>query len=201
MGGLKEIRQKVEQLKGRQSLIKEQIRETRGVIKDKSSRIEFVGEARSILQAVAQKTQQQLEYHISEIVTLALNSVFDEPYQLKVIFTPRRGKTEADILFKRDGQEFDPMGASGGGPVDVAAFALRVALWSLQNPRTRPVLILDEPMRFLSRDLQPRASRMLVEISERLGLQIIMVSHNPELIEAAHKSFEVTMKKGISVMR
>lgn len=198
MGGLKEIRQNLDQLKGRQSLIKEQIRDTREVINKKGVRLEYIEEARSILQAVAQKTQQKLEYHISEIVTLALNSVFDEPYQLKVVFTPRRGKTEADILFERDGEVFDPMGASGGGPVDVAAFALRVALWSLQNPRTRPVLILDEPMRFLSRDLQPRASRMLVEISERLGLQIIMVSHNPELIEAAHKSFEVTMKKGIS---
>jgi ABC-type lipoprotein export system ATPase subunit len=39
---------------------------------------------------------------------------------------------------------------------------------------------------------------MLKEISEKLGIQIIMVTHIPELISAGHKIFQVTMNKKIS---
>jgi DNA repair exonuclease SbcCD ATPase subunit len=163
-----------------------------------NTRLDYIEEARTIIQTVAQLTQEELEYHISELVTLAMSAVFDEPYALKLNFVLKRGKTEAVLTFYRDGAEFDPMADTGGGPVDVAAFALRVAMWNLQQPRSRNVLVLDEPFRFLSRNLQGRASAMLTEISNKLGLQIIMVSHNPELIEGAHKTFQVTLRKGVS---
>jgi DNA repair exonuclease SbcCD ATPase subunit len=147
---------------------------------------------------VAQQTQKQLEFHISEIVTLAMSAVFDEPYSFKIDFVQRRNKTEADLWFVRDGEQFRPLDASGGGAVDVAAFALRVAMWSLRRPRSRATLILDEPLKMLSRDLMPKAASMIAEVSRRLGLQIILVSHSEELIEKADKTFRVFIKKGIS---
>jgi DNA repair exonuclease SbcCD ATPase subunit len=66
------------------------------------------------------------------------------------------------------------------------------------RPRSRNVLILDEPFGNLSVDLMPRASEMIKQISERLGLQIIMVTHAEELIQAADKTFRVNIRKGIS---
>ena len=50
-------------------------------------------------------------------------------------------------------------------------------------------------MRFLSRDLHHKATEMLKEISEKLGLQIIMVTHSEELIEAADKVFTIRAGK------
>jgi DNA repair exonuclease SbcCD ATPase subunit len=93
------------------------------------------------------------------------------------------------------------MDAAGGGAVDVAAFALRVASWSMQRPRTRPVIILDEPMRFLSPDLQPKASDMLQELSQKLGLQFIIVTHEEELTQQVDKVFEVLKKGGVTNVR
>ena len=151
--------------------------------------------ARKILQTVAQMTQQKLEYHLSEVVSLALDAVFDNPYRLRLRFEQKRGKTEANLLFERDGKSIEPMSASGCGVIDVASFALRVALWSLRRPRTRAVLILDEPFKNLSNDLQERASEMVSLVSERLGIQTIMVTHNQELIKTADRIFHV-VKKG-----
>lgn len=162
--------------------------------------VEASEKARSILQLVARETQEQLEYRVSELVSLALSSVFEEPYKLKLQFVVRRGKTECDILFERDGKGIDPLFSSGGGAVDVAAFALRVALWNLSRPRTRNVLILDEPFRFLSRDLQRRASMMLKRLSAGLGLQIIMSSHSPDLIDGADQVFETAIEKGVTIV-
>jgi len=151
-----------------------------------------------ILQTVAKKTQSELEYKISELVSLALESVFDDPYKMRLIYETKRNKTEANILFERNGEQFHPLSSTGGGVVDIASFSLRMALWTLADKKTDNVLILDEPFRFLSRDRLVRAGLMMKEISEKLGLQIIMVSHLDDLIDGADKVFKITQRKGIS---
>lgn len=184
-----------------QSCLK-QIERRREQLVDNKRRSKNLEEALLILQQVGMKTQQELEFQISEIVSLALSSVFDDPYEFKIEFVPRRGKTEADLYFLRDGEKYFPLDDNGGGTVDVASFALRVALWNLSRPKTRNVLILDEPFKFLSSEHLSRASEMLKMISERLKIQIIMVTHIPELIDSADKVFTVTKnKKGISQIK
>ena len=151
-----------------------------------------------VIQTVAEQTQAQLQYKISELVTLALSAVFDDPYEFKAEFVQRRNKTECDLWFVRRGNKVKPINASGGGAVDVAAFALRLSLWTMQKPRTRALMILDEPFKNISADLQYKASAMLRELSEKLGMQFLIVTHNEILTEAADKVFRVTMRKDIS---
>ena len=154
--------------------------------------------ARAIMQLVAKETQEQLEYKISELVSLGLSAIFDNPYELVLNYEIKRGKTEADLLFKRGDNVVKPMLASGGGAVDVAAFGLRVAIWSLKSPRTRNTIVLDEPFKFISKNHQVKAGQLLSEISSKLGIQIIMVTHNQEFISAADKVFNVSKVNGIS---
>ncbi len=159
-------------------------------------------EAHLILQTVAKDTQAELEYRISELSTLALRGIFEDAYELVLEFVERRNSTEADLtLTKEKNSGIDPMSASGGGVVDIIAFALRVSMWSLNNPRSRPVLIFDEPFKFVSKDLLGETSRMLKEVSDKLGIQMIIVTHLSELLEFADKVFEVKMRKGISKVR
>ena len=152
--------------------------------------------AQALIQKVAKETQQKLEYHIGNVVTMAQAAVFPDPYGFELEFVERRGKTECDIWFVKDGERMEPMFSSGGGALDIASFALRCAFWSLK--RTRSTIILDEPMKFLSRDLQDKASEMIKMLSEKLGLQFIIVSHIDELISSADKVFRVSQEKGIS---
>jgi DNA repair exonuclease SbcCD ATPase subunit len=62
------------------------------------------------------------------------------------------------------------------------------------------VIILDEPFRFLSKDLYPKAGEILKRLSEHLKLQILMVTHNEDIIESSHRVFTVTQdrKTGVS---
>ncbi len=152
-------------------------------------------EARELLREIGLKTQQQLQYHISDITSLALSAVFDDPYELKVSFEKRRNKTECDLLFVRNENEVDPMESAGYGAVDVAALALRTASWSMKHPRSLPVIILDEPMKHLSADRQPYASQMLKELSTKLGIQFIIVTHEDELVHYADKTYKVSLNK------
>ncbi|MCK5016199.1 MAG: hypothetical protein KAS32_03925 [Candidatus Peribacteraceae bacterium] len=144
------------------------------------------------------ETQRQLQFHISDITSLALEAVFPYPYELVAEFIQRRNKTECDLLFERDGQRIDPVSASGVGAIDIASFALRIASWSMQTPRRRNVIILDEPFRFLSVNYQEKASMMLKELSDKLRLQFILNTHETTLAEYADKVFTVKLKKGVS---
>jgi DNA repair exonuclease SbcCD ATPase subunit len=199
MNKLQPIRNQLERLKGQKIQLETTISDLQTTLKEQGRELRRHEQAREIIRTVGQKTQEQLSYHISDITSLAMEAVFNEPYELKVEFVQRRNKTECDLKFERDGEVFDdPLSASGGGAVDVAAFALRIAAWSMQHPHTRNTIILDEPLRFLSEDCQEKASAMIKEISKRLGIQFIIVTHNPTLASYADKTFEVTIKKGVS---
>ena len=197
---LKEIRTQIERSKGQREEVENRIDELQSTINTVEKESVFSEKAQAIIQKVAQETQQQLEYHISDIVSLALDTIFEDPYQFTVEFVVRRNKTECELVFKRDGERISPLSASGGGVVDVASFALRIALWTLQNPKSRNTLILDEPFKFLSKDLLPRACDLLQELRDRLSLQFIIVTHLDELALCANKTFEVRLKKGVSVI-
>jgi DNA repair exonuclease SbcCD ATPase subunit len=159
---------------------------------------EDISRSLEIIQQVAKLTQSELEVHISELVTLALEAVFPNPYKMVLKFETRRNRSEADLLLQdENGNLLNPMDAVGGGVVDVAAFALRIALWSLKRPRPQAVMVMDEPFRFLSADLQGKASLTLKEISSRLGIQFVIVTHE-ENLHAADKVFLVGIKDGIS---
>ena len=198
---VRQLREKLEQAKGEQAKLNRSIEQTSTDIQQGKKSLKRHEEAREIIKTVGLETQQQLQYHISDITSLALNAVFSDPYKLLVEFVQRRNKTECDLLFKRGETTVEPLSGSGGGAVDVASFALRVASWSMQEGNSENVIILDEPLHWLSTDLQDYASQMIKELSEKLGLQFIIVTHEETLSEYADKIFQVTMKAGKSKVK
>lgn len=196
---LKSLRADLEQRKGRLTQVRSQLEKAESERKQAKRMLWASERAQVIIQQVAQSTQQELEYRVSELVTVALSSVFPDPYQFMLRFVVRRNKTEADLLFLREEQEIDPLSASGGGVVDVAAFALRVSLWRLSN-ELRPVLILDEPFKWCSSSYLPAAGEMLRSLSEKMRIQIILVTHLEPLIEIADRVFRVSKRNGVSMV-
>jgi DNA repair exonuclease SbcCD ATPase subunit len=162
--------------------------------------LKLLEDAQIFLQKIAQETQEHLRFQIEDIVNLALETCFPGEYIFQIKFEISRGKTEAELVFldQKTKRQIDPMNASGGGVVDLTTFALRIACYALERG-TDNVIVLDEPFRFLSRDLQQRAGEILKTLSERMNLQIIMVSHIGEIIDVADKVFEVKKNEnGIS---
>jgi len=198
---IKELRNRLEQQKGQAFQIQKSLTEVKEQLTIKRRSLIRHEKAREIVRLVGLETQKQLQFHISDITSLALEAVFPNPYELKVEFVQRRNKTECDLYFVRDENKIDPLTASGVGAVDVAAFALRIASWSMASPHSRNTIILDEPFRFLSENYQERASTMLKEISEKLNIQFIIVTHEQVLTSYADKIFEVSIRKGKTTVK
>jgi hypothetical protein len=155
--------------------------------------------ARDVINALAQKTLTLLSTQIGQLVTDAIHAVFDNPYTFKMGFVNRRNQTECDLSVVRNNVDRHPLSSNGGGLADVISTALRSTFLVLSE--VRPVLILDEPFKFLSEDLQSYCCIMLKTISDQLGIQIIMVSHLNEMREIADNIINVTQTDGVSFIK
>ena len=177
---LEYISEKKEELTA-QKTRKEYIEQTIEDKKEKRKRVKRLSrdleQALIIAQDVSQMTQEQLEYQISTLVTNSLDAIFPEPYVFKVSFEIKRGKTEASMFFSKNGEELNPLTSTGGGVVDVASFALRLTSFLISKQKPPPLLIMDEPFRFVSLDYQEKVAILLEEMSKKFGIQIIIVTH------------------------
>ncbi|MCK9282356.1 MAG: hypothetical protein M0P71_17200 [Melioribacteraceae bacterium] len=197
---IQSYRNSLEQQKGQRNQVFQDVSALKEEIQQLNRDYKNTEEAQVIIQTVAKKTQQQIEFRISEIVTMALESVFDDPYKFHIEINERNSGTVADLYFSRNGNRTDETGV---GVVDVAGFALRIALWNIKNPKSRNVLILDEAFKHLKgREENERVIQMIKLLSEKLKLQIIMIHDErvplEEIEKGADKIFEVSIRKGKS---
>ena len=189
----REYKNKLEQYKGQRSSIQKLL----GVETKKNKKISKdsidATLANDILTLVGRQTQEKLVFKIEALVTSALEYVYDDPYQFKVEFDTKRSQTECNLYFERDGFKANPVKDSEGTLLDISSVALRVAVWALPQLRDRssPVLILDECLKHVSKEYIDLASKFMKEMCDRLGIQIITVTHEEELIEGSDNIIKI----------
>lgn len=175
-------RQQIDKLKARYESAKQQVKRDRSAVEDAEDYLASAEEARHIVQQVGQAVQQEAHDRLAGVVSKCLEAVFDEPYEFKIIFDKKRNQTEARLVFIRDGMEINPMDAAGGGVVDVASFALRLSSLMLKRPACRRLIVMDEPMKFVSAQYRPKLKALLESLAEKMDVQLIQVTHIPEMI-------------------
>jgi DNA repair exonuclease SbcCD ATPase subunit len=137
-------------------------------------------EAALIFQSVASTVQRMWYIHLGRIVSKCLAAVFEDPYEFKLVFKQLANRTQVQFLLERDLEEFDPLTSTGGGVVDVASFALRIAALMLSVQGQRKLVIADEPFRFVSAQYRQHVRMLLERLAEEFDLQLILVTHNEE---------------------
>ena len=190
---LQNITDRFERLDARKTNLKVQVAKRKTLIDLKKKEEATYVKARWVLAEVGRITQETFKDRVESLVTLAIRSVYDRPFQFELKFEQQRNKAVCLPIIKEDDFEQMPKDDMGGGIIDLVSFAFRVILWSLERPQSRNVFILDEPMKFIGKgELLQKAGRMLRELSHRLGFQLIVITHEPELAEIADKAYMVT---------
>jgi len=201
---LQSLREKLDLKKGGRAVV---LRDIEAETKRADELTEEIGHSRraqELIQVVAEMTQKQLEYRVSELVGLAMGFVFDDPYDVALRFVPRRGKTDCTFNFLRNDEIVHPTYQSGFGAVNIAGFGCRIGCMSLSDPKPRPVLILDEPFPNLKGiEANARAIQMVKRVSDNMGIQVLMVSDErapiEEIEDGADRVFHVDIRHdGIS---
>jgi DNA repair exonuclease SbcCD ATPase subunit len=197
-----EIKEIVKKREVEQNFLLRQYDDCKNKLEKYNSEILDMIEARNIVSEAARITQQQFKLLVEELVTSAINAVFpNKDYKFVMQFVLQNNRPQINLLVQ-DGENepYVPKDEQGGGLLDIISFALRVVLWSLEKPRSRNTLIMDEPFRWTG-NLTELAANMMKEISKKLELQIIMVTHDERLMEIADKSWLCKKEKELSVVK
>ncbi len=158
------------------------------------SQLQILDRVQTYIQVKAQETQNQLSIKVEDLVQLGIDTCFPGIFQFKLEFKPNgRGKTDACLDLIQDGWPIDPLESCGGGVASIEAFGLRIASWSLQQNNN--VMWLDEPFKDINGESIKRAAcEVLREVSHRLGLQLIIITGDPHIVEVADQVVDMSIR-------
>jgi DNA repair exonuclease SbcCD ATPase subunit len=147
--------------------------------------------ARWVFAEVSKQIQIETKSRIEKLITLALRSVFEREFTFKMKLEHKANKIYAIPTIIEGGEEFNNLKEDlGGSMVDIVSLAMKIVLWSMESPQRRNLFIVDEPFRFTGR-LVKKAGYMLKYLSKELNFQVIIVTHDDELIEICDRVYGV----------
>jgi len=181
---------KIQRLIGKKETLEKQHTELIETKSQLENAIQAIENVQAFIQNTAQETQNTIRLRIQNIVQSAIDTCFPYEYHFQMNFETRRGKTECDLYLEtEEGNRVNIKDAAGGGVADIVSFGLRIAAWTISN--TDNVILLDEPFKFLSRDLRPLGAEIIKRISDTLNIQFIIITHDSEILDIANKEFKI----------
>lgn len=142
----------------------------------------------SLLNTIGEDRQNQIQRTIENLVTLGLRTIFGPELSFHLVQKVSANKVQVDFVIRSayDDKiiETPVMEARGGGLSATVGFLLRLVILVLTKPKY-PFLVLDETFSHLSEDYLPAMASFLKEITEKMNVQIILVTHQETLAEAA----------------
>lgn len=190
---------RLEMDRGRLEQIEDDLTRLRALLEEYRVTVEELTEALQVFQTLEGAWHRQLEERISSLISRGLSLVFEEPLKL-VLETKTRGELSAmdfKLVQTVDGVELvtDIVGSKGGGVVAVVSFLLRLFVLLLSKPPLRHVLLLDESFAHVSKEYVPNLARLLRQLVNETGVQIILVSHEPLFGEHADVVYEISQNR------
>lgn len=176
--------------KNRVEYLESDLDQKRMQVERNKRKVEVLIKTRYVLGEVARLTQEKFKEKVEGLITMAIQAVFDRDFSFSLEFERKRNKFECRPIVLEGKDEYTPEEDMGGSIVDVIGFAFRIVLWSLEKPRTRNVMVLDEPGKWTGK-LIIKFAQMIREISHKLIIQIILVTHDQQLIDIADRAWLV----------
>lgn len=195
MNRINQIHQDFLSVKAKRNLLRENFDENKKKIEVLRTSVEDLVKARWVITEVQRLTQEKFKDKFENLISLAIQNVYDRPITFHLEFERKRNQMECSISLKEtvNGKErifSDIEYDVGGGMIDIISFVSRIVLWNLEKPRSRNVIILDEPMKNMGK-LIDIGGQILREISHKLKFQLIIVTHDQALIEISDKAWQV----------
>jgi DNA repair ATPase RecN len=142
---------------------------------------------------------------VESLLTEGLQAIFDDlDLSVRSEIDIQRGKIAVDLVTIQkqvDGTvtEASCMDAYGGSVATVESVLLRIVV--LNRRGLRPLLLLDESLSAVAEHYVPRVGQFLAMLSERMGLDVLAVSHNPSLVEAATNAYRISNRNGSATFK
>lgn len=143
-----------------------------------------------LFNSIGEERQLKAQQTIEGIVTRGLQTIFDETLSFHIIQTTKAKTANVDFVVRTTlpGSVVDTniMEGRGGGLAAVVGFLLRLVVMLLQSgTKTENIMLLDETFAHVSAEYLEPLNQFVREIVDKTGIQIILVTHQPEFAEYA----------------
>jgi exonuclease SbcC len=174
----------------------DELRERREDLAETVERLESLHDETAELEEMYGRLRAQLRRQNVDNLERMLNETFELVYENDTYSRIELDGEYRLTVFQKDGEELDPDQLSGG---ERALFnlSLRCAIYRLlaegiEGAAPMPPLILDEPTVFLDSGHVTQLVELIESMRERGVEQILVVSHDDELVDAADDLVTVT---------
>ena len=198
--------EKISQLKSiveKNTFLKDSLEDKRKKIQQDIEKInddtKILLELKEFLLSVSASYRDQLCNLFASLVTEALSSIFEKDIRFKINLYSYRNEPAIDISVIEDELEIDPQKSCGGGLNDIISFVIKIIFIHLK--KSSKIIILDEPLKFLSRDYIEQSSNFIRDVSKRMNMQIILVSHKPDLEISCDKLINIEKNDNRSIVK
>lgn len=141
------------------------------------------------------KVYRQLEATVTE----GLKAIFDEDIRLEVETKLVGSRSEVVFTLVSMTEEGELrtgiMDSRGGGVAAVVGFMIQSVL-ILLTPGIRKIIFLDETFRNVSSQYQGALGQWISDLCKRTGLQLVLVTHQPEIAEFADTHYSFSQRGG-----
>tara|TARA_X000000950_G_C13917704_1_gene661829 strand:- start:2045 stop:2689 length:645 start_codon:yes stop_codon:yes gene_type:complete len=171
-------------------------------IKDTKTTISTLENEEHLCELVAELFRQMIDAEVNagvqaveNLLTEGLSAVFsDQQISVRSEVKTHRGKVSVDLITTQkqaDGSvsEGSTIDAFGGAVTTVQSVLLRLIV--VMRRGLRPVLLLDESLPAFDANYVDNMGKFLRLLCERMGVDILLVTHNPALVEASHKAYRI----------
>lgn len=154
-----------------------------------------------LLNSMGEDRQEAAQRNIEALVTRGLQTIFDDTLSFHMVQSVRGKAVNVDFMVRTtlpgSVVETPVMDARGGGLAATIGFLLRLVVMLLsRGTRTENLLVLDETFAHVSDEYVGPVGEFLREIVDKTGIQIVMVTHQPEFGEVADKVYRFTTEDG-----
>ena len=158
-------------------------------------------EAINFIEKAANHQRSLIKDKIESVITDALKEIYGDEYEITFDYTMKRNKTSVDIYLTKHtklGDIVRKQGGFGGGVSDVISLPLKLlVLLALQT--NDKILIADEPGKHMDQRVD-KFGYFLRNICDKLGVQLIVLTHHQCLSEFANSVYEVSMQNKVTTV-
>jgi hypothetical protein len=202
---IKNRRKSLEAKRSENELLERQARKEEDSLLESTASLQLSTEGLEFLEELANSRRGSMKGRIETVLTEALQLVYQDDRKIELVYGVKNNRSHLDFELVKGNisgeirRVLDGTG-SGLGVSDTVSVPLRllVLLGSKQSER---VCILDECYKHMDVERVPILTQFLKVLTERLNIQVILLSHHESVKEEADASFEVRMVNEKSVIR
>jgi len=200
-----DLRKRFAQAQGRRDETARRLVGVRKEIKELEAEDELLDLVAGLFRTLIDKEVTDNAQAVERLLTEGLQAVFEDmDLRVKSNIEVQRGKVAVDLITvqkQADGTvtEGDSTDVYGGSVSTVESVLLRIIVTIRRG--MKPLLLLDESLGAVADHYVPKVGQFLSLLCERLDMDVLAVTHNPTLVEAADKAYRIRKVDGAATFR